>query len=292
MRKLTDIKFAMTAAFIGNERVQLMYKLRPGKTFEKEFSVYSLENILFDVVAFAIWTLESLFYILKNQIDALILANKHGKLEWYIDTALNYQHGFELDNFGDYVNGNATPEEIEESKIIANVAFEKAVINGHGVIRAKVVKEENDEFVQLSPSELAGFHSYINKKTLFGLSVISISRPHDTLKVKMKIWYDPTVIRATGARLDGSDPAPVVTAIKAYLQGLEFNGEFIATRMIDAVQKVQGVEIPRLISATAAPGQGRIAQEMNEVAIEEIYQTFAGWMRLDVDNSTFEYIAR
>lgn len=78
---INEIKTAMTATFIQNERVQLLYGLQPGKTFEEEFSVYSLENILFDVVAFAIWTLESLFYILKNQIDALILANKHGKLE-------------------------------------------------------------------------------------------------------------------------------------------------------------------------------------------------------------------
>lgn len=108
----------MTASFLQNERIRLLYSLNPGRTFEEEFSAYSLENIFFDVVSFAVWTLESLFAIFRNQVDALILANKHGKLEWYIATALNYQHGFALDDFGDYINGNATPEEIEESKIL------------------------------------------------------------------------------------------------------------------------------------------------------------------------------
>src|SRR5690554_577115 len=291
MRELNEIKTAMTAAFTANETVQTVYGLTPGNTFEQEFSAYSIENIFFDIFAFALWTLEGLFALFKNQMDALIVANKHGKLEWYINTALNYQHGFELDNFGDYINSTATPEEIEASKIIANVAFEKAVINGHGVIRAKVVKLENDEYVQLSPAELAGFHAYINKKTLFGLSVISISRPHDTLRVNMKIWYDPLVLDATGARLDGTDAAPVVTAINAYLTSLEFNGEFIGTRMVDAIQQVQGVSIPKLITATgSASAIYQQSGELNE--IDEIYQSFAGYMKLDVAGSTFEYIAR
>lgn len=291
MRELKEIKTAMTAAFTANETVQTLYELTPGNTFEQEFSAYSIENIFFDIFAFALWTLEGLFALFKNQMDALIVANKHGKLEWYINTALNYQHGFELDDFGDYMNSSASPEEIAESKIIANVAFEKAVINGHGVIRAKVVKLENEEYVQLSPAELAGFHAYINKKTLFGLSVISISRPHDTLTVNMKIWYDPLVLDATGARLDGTDAAPVVTAINEYLTSLEFNGEFIGTRMVDAIQQVQGVSIPKLITAIgSASAIYQQSGELNE--IDEIYQSFAGYMKLDVAGSTFEYIAR
>lgn len=289
MRELKEIKNAMTATFVGNETVQLLYGLNPANTFEQEFSIYSIENIFFDIFAYAIWTLESLFYILKNQIDALIVANKHGKLEWYINTALNYQHGFEIDDFGDYINGDATPEQIAASKIVANVAFEKTVINGHGVIRSKVVKLENDEYVKLSPSELAGYHAYINKKTLFGLAVISISRDHDTLKVAMKIWYDPLVLDSTGARRDGTDNAPVVTAIERYLKSLKFNGEFIGARLIDEVKTVQGVEIPKLVNAYAS--RFSVVEQLPQ-PIDEIYQTFAGYMKLDVANSTFEYIAR
>ncbi|MBK5213648.1 MAG: hypothetical protein JJE55_08320 [Flavobacteriaceae bacterium] len=290
MRELKDIKNAMTATFVGSETVQLLYGLNPANTFEQEFSIYSIENIFFDIFAFAIWTLESLFYILKNQIDALIVANKHGKLEWYINTALNYQHGFELDDFGDYINGDATPEEIAASKIIANVAFEKSVIRGHGVIRAKVVRLVADEYVQLLPEQLAGFHAYINRKTLFGLAVLSMSRPHDTLTVNMKIWYDPLVLDSNGSRLDGTDDAPAITAIKAYLKSVKFNGEFVGTKLVDEVQKVQGVAIPKLIGAAGKSSflsPGTIA-----TPIEEVYATFAGYMRLDVDNSIFEYIAR
>lgn len=279
----------MTATFVGNETVQLLYGLNPANTFEQEFSIYSIENIFFDIFAFALWTLESLFYVLKNIIEALILANKHGRLEWYIDTALNYQHGFELDDFGDYINGTATPEEIADSKIIANVAFEKAVINGHGVVRSKVVKLEADEYVQLSPAQLAGYDAYMNKKTLFGLRVISLSRPHDILTVDMKIWYDPLVLDSNGSRLDGTDAAPAVTAIKAYLKSVKFNGEFVGTKMVDEVQKVQGISIPKLVGATASV---YTLNDQPPQVIDEIYQTFAGYMRLDVAGSNFEYIAR
>lgn len=283
----------MTATFIQNERVQLLYGLQPGKTFEEEFSVVSVESILFDVFSIAIWVLEGSFDQFRKQLDALILANKHGKLEWYITTALNYRHGFALNNFGEYTDGSATPEDIASSKIIANVAFEKAVINGHGVIRCKVVKEESGVYKQLDTSELTGFSSYMNKKTLFGLSIICLSRPADVLRVQMKIWYDPLVIDSTGARLDGTDDAPVVTAIVNYLQSLEFNGEFVAMRMIDSLQAVEGIEIAKLVQSYGAPSfQLSQMSEENGNVIDEIYQSFAGWMVLDVPNSTFEYIPR
>lgn len=258
----------------------------------------SLENILFDIVAFAHWSLETLFDIFRAEIGVLIAQSKPFTLQWYIKTALDYQHGFALDDFGEYVNLAATAEEIAASKIVAKVAFEKAIIQGHGVLRCKIAKTEDDELVPLTAQQLAGFDSYINKKTAFGLRVISISRPHDNLVLTMKIWYDPMVLNASGERLDGSDDSPVITAINAYLKSLEFNGELVLTHLADALQKVEGVKIPKITSASSNwPGLAlSTAQNVGDNPfggeIEETRVAFSGYMRLNVDASSFEYLPK
>jgi hypothetical protein len=293
-RDINDIKNSMTDRFISNAAIQQHYGIVPGSSFLNEFSLVSLENIFFDILAFAIWTLENLWDIFSIETDQQIEENKIFKKAWYVKTALEYQHGFELDDFGNYINGDATTEEIEASKIVANVSFEKAVIQGKGVLRCKVVKFDGDDWVPLSANELSGFDAYINKKTGFGLAVVAISRVHDDLVANMKIWYDPLVINSDGKYRDGSDDTPVITAIHAYLKSIEFNGELVLTDLEAALKDVKGVKIPKVISASSSWSGAQVIdpQSPYEGEIDEIRVSFAGYMRLDVGESTFEYEPR
>lgn len=285
----------MTARFMANLTVIQLYGITPGNTFDQEFSIVSLENILFDILSFSFWSIEKLWDIFRIEITNLIAASKPFQLKWYIETALAYQQGYGLTPMLEYDNTGLTAEQIAASKIIAKVAFEKVVINGHGVLRCKVVKEVGDELEKLTPVELQGFNAYINTKTGFGLPVISISRDHDTLVLNMKIWYDPLVINALGQRRDGTDNAPIITAIKAYLKSLEFNGELVLTHLVDHLQKVEGVKIPKVIEASsnmAGLTSDQSIQSNYAGDIEETRVAFSGWMRIDEVNSQFEYIER
>lgn len=297
-RTQQQIKDSMTAGYITNPIVQQLYGLTPSKTFAQEFSLVSLENILFDVIAFALWTFETILDIFRAEIGVLIAQTKPFTRQWYEKTALDYQHGFGLDASGNFVNGLATSEEIAASKIVAKTAFEKTVIQGHGVLRCKVAKNQGADLVPLTSEELSGFDAYINKKTAFGLRVISISRPHDNLVLSMKIWYDPLVLNSAGARRDGTDDKPVINAINAYLQSLEFNGELVLTQLTDALQKIEGVKIPKITAASSnwssymiarADGVGGNSYSGN---IEETRVAFSGYMRLDEDLSSFEYVSK
>ena len=57
----------------------------------------------------------------------------------------------------------------------------------------------------------------------------------------MRIRYNPLVLNNAGERLDGADIAPVITALKSYLQNLDFDGLFSIQKLVDAIQKVEGV---------------------------------------------------
>lgn len=289
-RELSEIKNQITSSFIENETVIAMYGLDPEQTFEQQFSLVSIENIIFDVVSFAIWFLESLWDVFRREIQEKIDASKPFTLKWYKAVALAYQHGFALNEDGDYINGTATAEEIEASKIVAQVAFEKAVINGHGVLRCKTARAVDGDLAPLSPEQLEGFDFYMNKKTAFGVRVVCVSRQHDLLRLDLKIWYNPQILDAEGKRKDGTNDTPVLDAINEYLRNIEFNGQFVKTFLTDAIQKVEGVEIPKIIEAESHWVQFQNEDQPYNGIIEEIRQTHSGYMRLDVGNTNIEYI--
>lgn len=289
-RELSEIKNQITTAFIGNSTIQELYNLDPEQSFADQFSMVSVENIIFETVAFAIWFLESLWDVFRVEIQEKIDASKPFTLKWYKKVSLEYQHGFTLDEDGKYINGTATAEEIEASKVVTQVAFEKAVINGHGVLRCKTARVVDGDLAPLSPEQLEGFDYYMNKKTAFGVRVVCVSRPHDLLTLKLKIWYDPQILDAQGRRKDGTNDTPVLDAINDYLRNIEFNGQFVKTYLVDALQQVPGVKIPKIIEADS--NHSVIVEEnapYNGI-IDEVRQTFSGYMRLNTGATIIEYV--
>ncbi len=289
-RELSEIKNQITTAFIGNSTIQELYGLDPEQSFADQFSLVSVENIIFETVAFAIWFLESLWDVFRVEIQEKIDASKPFTLKWYKKVSLEYQHGFSLDEDGEYINGTATAEEIEASKIVAQVAFEKVVINGHGVLRCKTARVVGEDLAPLTPEQLEGFDYYMNRKTAFGVRVVCVSRPHDLLTLKLKIWYDPQILDAEGKRKDGTNDTPVLDAINDYLRNIEFNGKFVKTYLVDALQQVPGVKIPKIIEADSSHSVIVEENAPYNGIIDEVRQTFSGYMRLNEGSTIIEYV--
>lgn len=62
----------------------------------------------------------------------------------------------------------------------------------------------------------------------------------DDIRINATIEVDPMVINASGIRLtDGGKP--VLAAINDYLKGIEYGGKFNKTKLVDAIQRVEGV---------------------------------------------------
>ena len=235
-------------------------------------SKVSVYNLWAYITAVVMWTLENLFDLHKAEIEQKIATLKPHNPRWYREISLQFQYGQSLNpETGEYDNTGLTAEQIEQQRIIK----QSAVTEVDGRLRIKVATEFNGEFVQLDGDQLPAFKEYMSQKKDAGVRITSDSLPPDMLKLELDVWYNPLVLRADGARIDGTDQKPVITAIERYLKKLPFNGEYANTKLTDELQKVDGVVYPVLKTSQAKYGLLPYTQ------IDEKYIPDAGFLRID-----------
>ncbi len=238
-------------------------------------------NLWAYIVAVVMWTLENLFDQHKAEIDQKIAMLKPHSPQWYRENALQFQYGQTLvPESGTYDNTGLSAQQIEQRKIIKQAA----VTEIDGKLRIKVAKELDGEFVPLdNDDELPAFKEYIGMKKDAGVRITTDSLPADLLKLELDIWYNPLVLRVDGSRIDGSNQEPVKSAINNYLRNLPFNGEYANTRLVDELQKVDGLVYPVIKTSQAKYGLLPYTQ------IDEKYIPDAGYMRIDEEVLKINY---
>ena len=91
----------------------------------------------------------------------------------------------------------------------------------------------------------------------------------DDIRINATIEVDPMVINASGIRLtDGSKP--VLAAINDYLKGIEYGGKFNKTKLVDAIQKVEGVldvELGECAAKAASATEYNVIKNNNYTAV-------------------------
>ncbi|ASZ11104.1 hypothetical protein KTO58_19715 [Chitinophaga pendula] len=274
-RTVTAIKEQLTGVFISNDTVKQLYGLADGKTFSEQFSILSLESIIFYAIAFAISVLENIMDGLVVDVNNTIAEQKPHTTRWYALKAKAYQHGFDLLPDSDkYNNTGKTGEQIEASKVVKYSAVIETTTNS-GVIglRIKLAASNSRDLFPLSPEQLTGVREYFKRVKDAGVIVKVDSLPPDLLTMSWTVYYDPLILNAQGGRLDGLDSEPVQKAIREYLQSLPFNGIFVLQYIADAVEALPGVVICKINAATATYG-GLIATN-----IDTMYLPDAGYLR-------------
>jgi hypothetical protein len=241
------------------------------------------------VVAFVIGTVERMFDALVILINDLISRLKPHTLRWYAEKAKAFQYGFNLLPDSDQFNNTGYNDaQIEASKIVDYAAVvEQLSANGRTVLRLKLATESGADLAPLSTAQVNAFKSYMSRIKDAGVPLIIDSLPADKLKQKWRIFYDPLILTSDGNRVDGTANDVVLTAIKEYLKNLPFNGTFVNTYHIDAVQKVDGVVNAVLDECFATYG----ALPFSNVAVE--YEPDAGYLRFDQSiDLVIQYIPR
>lgn len=234
------------------------------------------------IVAFCVWTLENIFDQFKNEVNETIALNQIGTASWYRKKMLEFQLGFNLTEMGIYDNTDAIQSDVLASQIVKQAAIEDI----DGRLRVKVATVTAGELAPLSSVQLAAFTNYAEKIKYAGTRLTIISRDPDDFKVEYDIHYNPLILDATGARIDGLNDTPVQSATKEFLTNLRFNGELSLTALTDYLQAVEGVEGPVLVSAEAKYGAFPYSD------VNEYYIADAGYMKLDEENTIFNFIAR
>lgn len=245
-RTISDIANGMKAAFVRNETLRGAFGLTGynpdddesalAAYYDANFSAVSVETCILYVAAACAALLEHFFDWFTEDVDNIVDNERYGRKGWYEKIAKAFQYQDGVDYELDIDTGRYEVEEGEESpcRIVKHASAEAS--NGIGV-KLKVAKGETGALSPLGADELTAFETYINRLKPAGVPVTVVNRSADLLALDMAVYYDPLVFTEASALQKVKD------TVTAYLQGVEFNGEFTVMAMVDRLQAVAGIDI-------------------------------------------------
>lgn len=238
-------------------------------------------RLFFWIFSVAAATLEGLFDLFKADVDAKIKSAIVGSPLWYQSICFNFQLGDSLvyiDNKYQYVTIDPSLQIIKRA----------AVIDSAPLVVIKVAKVVAGTMAKLSAPEKSAFTAYINKVKVAGTQTVIISDDPDLFKVAATVYYDPLVMAPDGSLLSDPSIFPVQDAINGYISALEFNGDLVLNKLIDAMQVAQGVINPVITAAEAKYG----AFTYTPFTVK--YNAYAGYLVIDPAfplNTQITYVA-
>jgi len=276
-RSIQEIKNEITAGYIAHDTVKRLYGLEEGKTFAEQFSTVSIESIFFYAVSVAVWTLENLFDTHRAEITAAIDEMKPHSLRWYANRSKDFQYGCNLPADTDrYDNAGLTPEQVSDSRIVAYAA----AMDTETGIRIRAARDGGNDLCPLSAQELLAFGEYMTRIKDAGVRLYIASDTPDILRLSLHIFYNPLILEPDSQtvgklnRIDGTAADIVTVSVKNYLKNLPFNGVLVLAWLVDALQRVDGIVIPHVVSA-----QAQYAGIITDFDVK--YAPDAGYIRLD-----------
>lgn len=234
-RTVAEIKKTMTDAFMADATIREKYGLSVSDTFSGKFSSVSIENILFFIVAACCHVLEMMFDKHKADVEEKIAMAVVASVPWYYKMALAFQ-------YGDSLILNETTQQyeyaaIDESKQVVKYA---AVRDKGTSVQILVSGDNGGQPVALSNDVLSVFKQYMNRIKVAGVILNITSKPSDIISINATITVDALIMDDRGTLLkDGSKP--VDAAISEYLKHIKYGGTFNKTKLVDAIQSVEGV---------------------------------------------------
>lgn len=234
-RSITEIKQTMTNAFMADGTVRERYGLSENDTFDDSFSVVSIENILFYIVAACSHVLEVLFDQFKADVDDKISRAVVASVPWYYKIAKEFQYGDAL-IFNEATQQYGYEQVSEKKRVVKYVAVRDRGFS----VEILASCETGGQPTVLSDDVLTAFKQYLNRVKIAGVILSVRSLPADSISITATIRIDPLVIDRTGTRIeDGS--FVVENAVNAYLRNIIYGGTFNKTKLVDAIQNVEGV---------------------------------------------------
>lgn len=235
-RSISEIKRTMTDAFMQDEAIRDAYDLSQDKTrFADCFSAVSLENLLFYIVAACHYVLESIFEKFTQDVEQKISRAVVASIPWYFDKAKAFQ-------YGDALVLNPRTFGYEYAKIDTSKQRVKyvAVRDRGASIEMLVSDDKGGKPTPLSDEVLTAFKHYINAIKIAGVVINVRTRKADELTIAVKVVVDPLKINRQGVDIASSEKV-VEHAIENYLADIVYGGTFNKTKLVDAIQRVDGV---------------------------------------------------
>lgn len=228
MRTIQEIKKTMTDEIMANDTMVGALGLDKSQSWEEQTSSVSIINLLIYVVAVAHHIMERIFDSFKNEVEERIASAYPGSISWIWNRAMEFQYD---ENANAYFLENGTYKTVDTSKQIIKHA---AVIEEYNTVQIKV---SGENYKKLDDEQLRSFEAYMNALKFAGVKLAVSSLDSDDLKLTLRIWRN----RLTMPKADEAKKS-IETAVVGYLDNIRYGGRFNKTRLMDAVQTVQGVE--------------------------------------------------
>lgn len=182
------------------------------------------------IQAAAIYVHETLWDLYQKEVDDTVAAGHAGTARWYRDKMLAFQYADPL--VYDATTGKYGYAVINPALQIVKHA---AVVEGNnGIVIFKAAKETAGNLAALDGLEKTSLESYLRKIRWAGTRFALISGDGDYIRITASIYFDAvyteTVVKTA-----------VELAVKGYIEGLPFNGEFLISKLEDAIQAVSGI---------------------------------------------------
>lgn len=247
-RTISEIKRAICAEWMGNEDVQKAYGFSANDRFNEKFSVVSIENLLFYIVAVASWVVENLIDTHKSEVDAALNSLTPHRPKWYRDKVLGFMKGRSLANESDtYDTSDMTASEIEAAHVIKYAAVSENALTS--ILTIKVAGITDGQRSALDQTTQRQLENYLREVKDAGVRINLINESADRFKCSLFIYYDGLLEAESVEKM-------VLEAVQDYVENLPFNGVYSNMSLVDAVQRVEGVKIAEVeSSAIMANGQ-------------------------------------
>lgn len=244
-RTISEIKSAICAEWMANEDVARAYGFTVGDSFSEKYSVVSVENLLFYIVAVASWVVERLIDTHKSEVDAALDDLTPHRAKWYRDKVLKFLKGKTLSGDTDeYDTSSMTDSEIEAARVVKYAAVSENVSTS--ILTIKVAGETGGRRSALDAATAQQLQNYLREVKDAGVRINLVNESADRFKCELSICYD-------GLLEAESVSKAVLAAVQDYVENLPFNGVYSNMALVDAVQQVEGVKIAEVQSSAIMP---------------------------------------
>ena len=244
-RTIKEIKQEMTDMFVQDDDVAFKYGLDQEKDFDDQFSIVSIENTIFYIVACAIWSVKNLFEILKTEIRQILDLRTPHTVKWYHNKVIRFQYPSEnlVKDKDYYDNTGMTEEDIEKREVIKFCAIDDLGTE----LQVKIATEKDGKRAPLGHDDedkgknvMDCLKRYLNEIKDAGVRIKIINEKPDLFSINVAVYYDPLYLTPQDELVE--------KAIKDYIANLPFNSAISMTKLVDIIQGVKGVVLVNIKS--------------------------------------------
>jgi len=238
--------------------------INPTKEFDEQFSILSVESLLFYAMAYCMMVLEKIFNDRTAELEAKFTSLRPHTIGWYVAKIKAFQYNVTLP-----IDTDVYPTINEEKQIVKYCS----VTTTRGVLNIKIAgADSSGRPVRLSdssseyPMVLKKITAYINRVKDAGVHFVLSSGEADKFSCQLLVHYDP---------LHNVTIQTIKENIKRYLSSMPFDGVYSNMALVDTLQTVEGIKVAEVISSEASYGSNP------PVNIVSLYRPDAGYMELD-----------